>query len=91
MWAYDDRRWVIVDKCFLAVWALWFVYAVLSWKGFVGGEPWRPAALVLCFGGMTLQALASVMRRRSLVLFYFLLLTGLAAIAASLLVLFAPS
>ena len=91
MWAHDDQRWVIVDKCFLAVWTLLFVYAVLSWQGIVGDESWRPAALMLFLGGMTLQAIASVTRRRSRVLFYFLLVAALAAIAASLFALFAPS
>jgi hypothetical protein len=88
MWAYDDRRWAIIDGCFLVIWALLSGYALLSWQGLVGGDPWRPGAFALLTGGMALQSLASLVRRRSTAISYPLLVAAMTAIAASLFMVF---
>ena len=83
VWPYSDPRWLRIDKAFVALMLTLFFASVLSWKGIplFGNEPqFRPLGSVFLTGGMLLQSVAALVRRRSYILFYLLLATSMAAL-----------
>ena len=85
-WTHDDARWLKADRWFAAVFLALFAYAVLDWRGLLGGEPpTRPLQMVLLAGGLLLQPLASLARARSAALFWLLALASVAAIVCGVL------
>ena len=83
VWPYSDPRWLRMDKAFVVLTLALFVACVLSWKGVpvFGRDPqFRPRESVFLAGGLLLQAVAGVLRRRSYVLFYLLLASSMVAL-----------
>lgn len=79
MLAHSDQRLVLFERGFAAFLSLFFVYAVLDWRGLVPGEPsWRPLNTVLLAGALLAQSLGSLAARRSRVLQYMLLTASIA-------------
>lgn len=80
-----DSRDAKIDRVFAAVFLLFFIYTVLVWRGVIGdGKAWRPGQTVLLAGALLTQSLASLVVRRSRVLYYCLLAGSLIPLAFAL-------
>jgi hypothetical protein len=84
-WAYDDRRWLTIDRWLAFALVAFFAYTVLVWQGVLGdGQAWKPFQTVLLSSALALQGIAPLVRRKSRVLFYALLGASLVALGFSL-------
>lgn len=87
LWPADDARWRMLDRAFLLLTGALFGWNLLVWRGLAGdGTAWRPLSSVLLTGAMFVQAGASLVRRRSLPLFYLALVASVGLMVASTLV-----
>jgi hypothetical protein len=60
------RRWRKVEIPFVVLLSIFFVYAVLLWRGVIGdGTAWRPLGTVLMVGGLLAQSIASLVIHRA--------------------------
>jgi hypothetical protein len=80
VWPVNDRRWLILDRAFAVVFGLLFAYNVANWQGFIGERSWQPLQSVFISGALLLQALAALVRRRSITASYVLLAASIVAL-----------
>ena len=76
VWPNNEARWLKFRKAFVVLTLLLFVANILTWKRvlvFGNDPPFRPLASVFLSAGLLLQALASLVQRRSYPLAYLLL------------------
>ena len=84
VWAYDDPRWLTIEKWFAGGCVLLLAYNILAWQGLVGDEPpYRPVQSIIFSIALLLQPLAQLARPKSHRLSYVLLGSSLLAMVLS--------
>lgn len=73
-----------VNKAFLVFFLGLFAYAVADWRRWLPFEPgFQPLRMVLLSGALVLQPLASLVQRRSMLLFVTLMAASIALMVAT--------